>query len=119
MYATIYRADSPLARCMRCGTQKQYHVAPRGCGDFTAETAADIEPADLRMEDLIRHINYSAMRYDTISSGHNVSTEEWREADRHVARRDACRVELEARVKAVFSISFDDLGATLGKVVMP
>lgn len=118
MYATIYRADSPLARCVKCGTQRQFHVAPRGCGDFTAETAGDIEPADLALPDLIRHADHSAQRYDAIVEIGNPTAEDWREADKHVARRDACRVEIEARVKAVFGVSFDDLAATLGKVVL-
>ncbi|RVT93730.1 hypothetical protein [Sphingomonas crocodyli] len=93
-YATIWRADSPLARCARCGTQQQFHGQPgRGCDAFRAETAFDVDPADLTTRDLIRH-----------------------HADTTGERRAACRAEISDRIKNEFGLSFDDLALEMGEV---
>jgi len=71
-YVTIWRADSPLARCVNCGSQQQYHGRHgSSCTGFRAETIDDIEPADLRMTDAYRALGKALERRD----------ECWREAE--------------------------------------
>lgn len=54
---TIWRADSPLARCRNCGATQQNHGRPNfSCTDFVAETSADLEPGDLTPADLVSEI---------------------------------------------------------------
>lgn len=87
-YATIWRADSPLARCRECGAMQQFHGTPNfSCASFVAETAADIEPGDLAAVDLTREIF----------------------AHPNTPRAVACGAELRTRVLSVLGVDADDL----------
>jgi hypothetical protein len=121
-FATIWRADSPLARCVQCGVQRQFHgmsATPTNAWDrprdhdFVAETAADIDPGDLTTADLIRHCDHADARRERLETG-DTSPEDQAEANALYTRVEACREELRARVKATFGVSFDDLKITLG-----
>ena len=105
MLATIWPAESALARCSSCGTQRQFHRGGRGCDAFNAETAADIEPADLRNLDLLRE----CARLDGEAAA--ASDEAY---DAVTDRLSACRAELDARIKATFGGDFDDLRGAMG-----
>jgi hypothetical protein len=112
MHATIWRADSPLARCSSCGSQQQFHGRPNHCcASFVAETAADLEPADLATLDLIRECDAVAMRYER---QRGTSDAALLESDRLHERIEACRSELDARVRNAFGVCFDDLRQTMG-----
>jgi hypothetical protein len=121
-FATIWRADDALARCNVCGVQRQFHgmsSVPTNVHDrprdhaFEAETADDIDPADLRTDDLIRHCNQAASQERALPRNEHPTDEEWAEIDRLSARVDACRNELKARVKAVFGLTWDQLQQTV------
>lgn len=108
-FATIWRADSPLARCKHCGVQRQFHGLsdhPLNALDrprdhaFEAETADDLDPAYLSNADLIRNCDAMEMRANK-SAGDEMRILE-------------CRAEISARIKAVFGVGFDDLRQTMG-----
>lgn len=85
---TIWRADSPLARCRTCGSQQQFHGQPnRTCTEFIAETVADYAPADLSPAQLTAEIF----------------------AHPNAPRAVACGVELRSRCLAVMGVDADDL----------
>jgi hypothetical protein len=96
-FATIWRADSPLARCVTCGVHQQYHSksdVPYSADrdhPFVAETIADLEPADLNTADLVNQI-------------HN-STDETRVA--------ACREVLRNRMQGVTGVDWESLAWSL------
>jgi len=109
MFATIYGANSPLARCSRCGSQKQFHGrVGHYCTNFTAETIHDIDAPDLNNADLYRAISWADKRYGELTAG-SASDPEWDEAEEHSDRAKACRAELQARVKATFGLEWDAL----------
>ncbi|MES3042706.1 hypothetical protein [Sphingomonas faeni] len=91
-HATIWRADSPLARCRSCGAQQQFHGRPNfSCTAFAAETAADIDPEDLSPSHLVDEIF----------------------AHPHTLRAVACGDELRGRLLTVLGVSWDDLSEAL------
>jgi len=85
---TIWRADSPLARCRNCGATQQNHGRPNfSCTDFVAETAADLEPGELSPADLVSEIF----------------------AHPNTLRAMACGGELRERLMSVMDVDVDDL----------
>jgi hypothetical protein len=95
--ATIFRADSPLARCSQCGVMLQFHVASdiQYSADrdhaFVAATIADFEPGDLTPEQLTSEIF----------------------AQPNTPRAVSCGNELRARIRTVLGVSWDDLTEAL------
>lgn len=121
-YATIFRPDSALARCKVCGVQRQFHGMSLVANNpfdrqrdhaFEAETAEDIDPADLRTDDLIRLCDRGDARRRELETGDTSPTDQAK-ADELYRRVEACRAELKARVRAVFGVSWDDLRETVG-----
>lgn len=111
---TIRRADSPTARCKHCGVHRQFHgmsATPTNAYDrprdhaFEAETADDLDPADLSNRDLIVHCG-------ALAAAAEGATDE--ERDGLTDRRDACRAEIDARIKAVFGVGFEDVRGAMG-----
>lgn len=116
-YATNWRADSALARCSKCGAQKQFHGRPNfQCTDFTAETAGDIEPGDLQNRDLVLHASALMQRRDKLSGNNNLSDSDWDDLDQMDARLKALRTELNDRIKAVFGTDAEDVAAIMETV---
>lgn len=113
--ATIHAPTSPVARCSVCGAQRQFHVksdVPHSADRdhaFVAETAADFEPGDLTPAQLVSEIEFARSRSHNLTNSEPVSDESWDEASRLDVRVEACRVELKARVRAVFGVDWDDL----------
>lgn len=97
MSAVIHAPASPVARCSVCGVQRQFHTAsdiPHSADrdhEFTAETAADYEPADLTPAHLVGEIF----------------------AHPNEPRAVACGIELRVRVDRVLGVSWDDLQEAL------
>jgi hypothetical protein len=123
-FVTIHGERSPVARCSKCGVQRQFHgmsATPINTWDrprdhaFVAETADDLDPADMHTADLIRECDHAEQRRQRIENIiADPSPEEQNEANALYARVEACRVELKARIKATFGVSFDDLSVTMG-----
>lgn len=97
----IWRADSPLCRCRVCGSQRQYHDRASEPHDLIPETLADYDPAELSPEQLVSEIN----RLGAASMG----LTGWTATDADIARCNACRDELRARVGTDMGIDYDDL----------
>jgi hypothetical protein len=95
--ATIYRADSPVARCRVCGVHRQFHTAgdvPHSADRdhaFEAEMVADFEPCDLTPAQLVAEIVEADGRLTRATRTH------------------ACLVELRARILKDMGVSWDDL----------
>ena len=116
-FATIYRADSPLARCSRCGAMKQFHGRPNfQCTDFTAETAGDIEPGDLQNRDLVLHASALIARREKLGANNSLTDRDWDELDQLDDRIKALRTELNDRIKAMFGTDAEDVAAIMETV---
>ena len=95
--ATIYRPDSPVARCSSCGVHRQFHsdtgipYAHERDHAFVAETIADFEPGDLTPAQLVAEIF----------------------AHPNAPRAVACGGELRTRVEYVLGVAWDDLSEAL------
>lgn len=113
--AAIYAPTSPLARCSTCGVQRQFHFSsdvPRSADrdhEFVAETIDDFEPGDLTPEQLVIAATVASERWRKVNQLDPMTDADWAASDRFDARMTACRVELKARVRAVFGVGWDDL----------
>ena len=107
MFATIWRADSPLARCRNCGAMQQNHGRPNfTCTAFEAETAADIEPYDLSPEDLVREITRLGYPVGARLTG-------WTATDADIERTEKCRLALRNHISTLTGVDFEDLTGSL------
>lgn len=113
--ANIYAPTSPVARCSKCGTMRQNHARSEALNphDFIAETADDYDPGDLTPVQLVDAINGAELRWIKVNEG-SMSDADWDESERLEKRMEGCRVELRARVRVVFGVTFDDLMGALG-----
>lgn len=121
-FATIYRADSALARCVKCGVQRQFHgLAPKPINawdrlrdhEFEAETIDDIDPADMKNADLIRAVKLATSDIDAIDRLADPDNDENDLHSRQWNRRKACLAEIAARNRAVFGLRWDDFKAMM------
>ena len=112
-FIKIWRPDSPLANCANCGRQLQFHNRPDAdcCTDFRAETADDLDPADLSNADLIQHCDATMARHERCAGRTDADLLKIDSLDDRIG---ACREEISARIKAVFGVGFDDLRQTMG-----
>lgn len=116
-YATIYRQDSALARCSKCGAQRQFHGRPNfSCSDFAAETANDIDPGDLENRDLVLHASALVTRREKLGGNSTLTDRAWDELDQLDNRIRALRTELNDRIKAVFGTDAEDVAAIMETV---
>lgn len=119
MHVTIWRATSPCAKCRNCGSDQQYHGMPgRQCVDFVAITAEDVEPAGLRIADLMRHcVSCDQERTALVDKGDFTAAESAR-LDWLNARVDACRADLSERIHEMFGTDIADVAGVLGMEVL-